>query len=88
MIRKMFLTDLGRHVHDLLLLPADEWRLAGSTLVHRGGVALSMIPGAFDVCDAGLGDFVRELGFIERLVLYPMARRLRAQLKLREITGR
>lgn len=86
MIRRRLLSPLGRHVFDLLQRPASEWSLEGSTLRHCSGLSLCMVAGLFDVNDRGPSDFVRELGWIDRRILHPMALDVRSALKLQEIT--
>lgn len=87
MIRRRFLSPLGRHIHDALLRPVSEWRISGSALVHVSGLSLSMIPGAFDLNDKSGSDYITELGFLDRLILRPMAARVRSELKVREVLG-
>lgn len=85
MIRYCLLSPLGRHIHDALQRPANEWRIGGSTLIHTSGLSLSMIPGAFDLNDKAGSDYITELGFFDRLILRPMAARVRSELKVREV---
>lgn len=75
-----FLSPLGAHVHSLLQQPS-RWRLLAGAIAHDSGISLRMSRSEFDVADDGYSDFITELSWLDRIILWPMAKRIRHQLK-------
>lgn len=79
-MRRWFLSPLGKHVYDLLRDP-QQWELREERMHHTSGLVLVMLPSIFDIADRDKGDSLRELPWLDRKLLWPVAVRVRDQLK-------
>lgn len=85
-LRRALLSPLGRYVLDLLQDPA-AWKLRGLDLAHASGLVLDMKPDVgFDIEDpGGVTDFIDELPWLDRQLLWRRVRDLHQHLKYPEI---